>query len=61
MLAQIQFSATRALKFDRTPGSKEHNIQFHVFFDYAPGIPVFYFHGLSTDRRIRHRWKAYGP
>ena len=37
-LAQIQVSATRALKFDRTSGSKPHNINFHVFFDYAPGI-----------------------
>ena len=42
-LAQIQVSATRALKFDRTPGSKQHNIKFHVFFDYAPGISCFLF------------------
>jgi hypothetical protein len=35
---QIQESATGALKFNRTSGSKQHNINFHVFFDYAPGI-----------------------
>ena len=32
-LTQIRLSATKALKFDRTPGSKKHNINFHVFFD----------------------------
>ena len=30
---KIQVSATGALKFNRTSGSKEHNINFHVFFD----------------------------
>jgi hypothetical protein len=40
-LAQIQVSATRALKLDRTSGSKRHNINFHVFFDNAPGITCF--------------------
>jgi hypothetical protein len=39
--AQIQVSATRALKFDRTSGSKPHIINFHIFFDYAPGITCF--------------------
>jgi hypothetical protein len=29
------------LKFNRTQGSKPHNINFHVFFDYAPGITCF--------------------
>jgi hypothetical protein len=36
-LAQIRLSATKALKFDRTPGSKKHNIYFLVFFDYTAG------------------------
>jgi hypothetical protein len=34
-LAQIRISATKASKFDRTSGSKQHNINFHVFFDYT--------------------------
>ena len=34
-LAQIRISAKEALKFDRIPGSKQHNINFHVFFDYT--------------------------
>ena len=40
-LAQIRLSATKALKFDRTPGSKKHNINFHVFFDYTAGKTCF--------------------
>jgi hypothetical protein len=40
-LAQIGISATKALKFHRTSGSKQHNINFHVLFDYAPGITCF--------------------
>ena len=32
-LAHIRLSATKALKFDRTSGSKQHNINFDVFFD----------------------------
>jgi hypothetical protein len=36
-LVQIRLSATKALKFDRTPGSKQHNINFQVFFDYTAG------------------------
>jgi hypothetical protein len=40
-LAQIRLSATKALKFDRTPGSKQHNINFHVFFDYTAGKTYF--------------------
>ena len=32
-LAQIRISATKALKFHRTSGSKQHNINFDVFFD----------------------------
>jgi hypothetical protein len=38
---QIRISATKALKFDRTSGSKQHNINFHVLFDYEPGITCF--------------------
>jgi hypothetical protein len=38
---KITFSAAEALKFNRTQGSKSHNINFHVFFDYAPGITCF--------------------
>ena len=54
-LAQIQVSATSALKFDRTSGSKPHNINFHVFFDNAPGITCFlYLHELSFDTRVSH-------
>jgi hypothetical protein len=37
----IRISATKALKFDRTSGSKQHNINFHVFFDYAAGKTCF--------------------
>jgi hypothetical protein len=40
-LAQIRLSATKALKFDRTSGSKKHNINFHVFFDYTAGKTCF--------------------
>jgi hypothetical protein len=40
-LAQIRASSRKALKFDRTLGSKQHNINFHVLFDYAPGITGF--------------------
>jgi hypothetical protein len=40
-LSQIRLSATKALKFDRTPGSKQHNINFHVFFDYTAGKTCF--------------------
>jgi hypothetical protein len=40
-LAQICISATETLKFDRTSGSKQHNVNFHVFFDYTPGITSF--------------------
>jgi hypothetical protein len=36
-----RLSATKALKFDRTPGSKKHNINFHVFFDYTAGKTCF--------------------
>jgi hypothetical protein len=37
----IPVSAAEALKFNRTRGTKPHNINFHVFFDYAPGITCF--------------------
>jgi hypothetical protein len=40
-LAQIRVSATKALKFDRTSGSKQHNINFHVLFDYTAGKTCF--------------------
>jgi hypothetical protein len=40
-LAHIRISATKALKFDRTSGSKQHNINFHVFFDYTAGKTCF--------------------
>jgi plastocyanin len=40
-LAQIRISATKTLKFDRTSGSKQHNINFHVFFDYTAGKTCF--------------------
>jgi hypothetical protein len=40
-LAQIRISATKALKFDRTSDSKQHNINFHVFFDYTAGKTCF--------------------
>jgi hypothetical protein len=39
--AEIRVSATKALKFDRTSGSKQHNINFHVFFDYTAGKTCF--------------------
>ena len=48
-------SAAEALKFNRTQGTKPHNINFHVFFDYAPGITCFvYLHELSFDTRVSH-------
>jgi ribosomal protein S17E len=40
--AQIRISSTKALKFDRTSGSKQHNINFHILFDYEPGITCFF-------------------
>jgi hypothetical protein len=40
-LAQIRHSARKALKFDSTSGSKKHNINFHVFFDYTAGKTCF--------------------
>ena len=45
-----RLSATKALKFDRTPGSKKHNINFHVSFDYTAGKPVF----ISTHGLVVH-------
>jgi hypothetical protein len=36
-LAHIRLPATKALKFDGTSGTKHHNINFHVFFDYTAG------------------------
>ena len=58
----IEFYAAEALKFNRTQGAKPHNINFHVFFDYAPGITCFvYLHGLSFDTRVSHWQKVYGP
>jgi hypothetical protein len=39
--------------------SKQHNINFHVFFDYTAGKPAFYPHGWPSDARIRYRQKAY--
>ena len=51
-------SAAGALKFNRTQGTKPHNINFHVFFVYAPGITCFvYLHGLSFDTRVSQRYR----
>jgi hypothetical protein len=52
---KIPVSAAEALKFNRTQGSKPHNIYFHVFSDYAPGITCFvYLQELSFDTRVSH-------
>ena len=52
---QFPVSAADALIFNRTQGTKPHNINFHVFFDYAPGITCsVYLHELSFDTRVRH-------
>ena len=60
-LAQIRISATKALKFDRTSGSKQHNINFHVFFDYTAGKTCFLSPRTAySGARMRHRLKAYG-
>jgi hypothetical protein len=61
MLAQIRLSATKDLKYDRTTGSKKHNINFHVVLDYAAGKTCFYLHARPSGARMRHRQKAYGP
>ena len=60
-LAQIRISATKALKFDRTSGSKQHNINFHVFFVYTAGKTCFYLHARPSGARMNHRQKAYRP
>jgi hypothetical protein len=60
-LAQIRISSTKALKFDRTSGSKQHNINFHVFFDYTAGKTCFYLHALLGGARMKHRQKDYRP
>ena len=59
--AQIRLSARKALKFDRTPGSKKHNINFHVFFDYTANKTCFLSPPTAYRARMRHRHKAYGP
>ena len=52
---EIPVSAAEALKFNRTQDTKPHNINFHVFFDYAPGITCFvYLHALCFDTRVSH-------
>ena len=58
----VPVSAAEALKFNRTQGTKPHNINFHVFFVYAPGITGFvYLHGLFLiheyviDRKPKER------
>ena len=60
-LAQIRISATKALKFDGISGSKQHNINFHVFRLHSCKKPAFYLHARPSGARMRHQQKANGP
>ena len=60
-VAQIRISATKALKFDRISGSKQHNITFTSFSINQLEKPAFYLHARPSGARMRHRQKAYGP
>jgi hypothetical protein len=60
-LAPIHVSSTGAFECNRTYYSKQHNINFHLFFDYTAGKPPFYLHARPSDARVRHRKKDYGP
>jgi hypothetical protein len=46
----------RALKFNTKSGSQQHNINFQVYFDYAPGITCLLSSWIVySDTLIRHR------
>jgi hypothetical protein len=42
------------LKFNSTSGSKQHNINFHVFFDYTAEKTCFF--NMSTDCLVMQEW-----